>query len=64
MILVYSPSMNRDIDLTRASSAERDALRRDMERPGIFAAPGIRRVIEAAVAAPIQHVPICGLPYP
>ena len=34
MILIFSPS-----------SAERDAL----ERPGVFPAPGIRRVIEAAV---------------
>jgi len=47
MILIYSPSLARDIDLTRATSTERDALRRDMERP---MAPGIRRVIEAAVA--------------
>ena len=50
MILIFSPSLNRDIDLTRANASEREALKRDMERPGIFAAPGIRRVIEAAVA--------------
>ena len=52
MILVYSPSLDRDIDLTRASASELAALRQDMASPLWYnAAPGIRRVIEAAVNA-------------
>ena len=50
MILVYSPSLDRDIDLTRASASELAALRQDMDSPlWQSAAPGIRRVVEAAV---------------
>ena len=50
MILAYCPSLNRDVDLTRLSAAELDALRRDMDSPlWQSAAPGIRRVVEAAV---------------
>ena len=50
MILVYSPSLDRDIDLTRASASELAALRQDMASPlWQSAAPGIRRVVEAAV---------------
>ena len=50
MILAYSPSLDRDVDLTRLSADELDALRRDMDSPlWKSAAPGIRRVVEAAV---------------
>lgn len=50
MILVYSPSLARDIDLTRANSFELAALKQDMASPLWHnAAPGIKRVIEAAV---------------
>ena len=50
MILAYSPTLNRDVDLTRLSQTELDALRRDMDSPlWQSAAPGIRRVVEAAV---------------
>ena len=50
MILVYSPSLDRDIDLTRACAAELEALRRDMASPlWRNAAPGIKRVVEAAL---------------
>ena len=50
MILVYSPSLDRDIDLTRASASELAALRQDMDSPlWQSAAPGIRPVVEAAV---------------
>ena len=50
MILAYSPTLNRDVDLTRLSATELDALRRDMALPcWRDAAPGIRRVVEAAV---------------
>ena len=52
MILAYSPSLDRDIDLTRASASELAALRQDMASPLWHnAAPGIRRAIEAAVNA-------------
>ena len=51
MILAYSPTLNRDVDLTRLSQVEMDALRRDMDSPcWRDAAPGIRRVVEAAVS--------------
>ena len=50
MILVYSPSLDRDVDLTRACASELAALRQDMASPLWHnAAPGIQRVIEAAV---------------
>ena len=50
MILVYCPSLNRDVDLTRLSQTELAALRQDMASPlWRNAAPGIRRVVEAAV---------------
>ena len=50
MILAFSPTLRRDVDLTRLSADELDALRRDMDSPlWQSAAPGIRRVIEAAV---------------
>ena len=50
MILAFSPTLRRDVDLTRLSAAELDALRRDMDSPlWQSAAPGIRRVVEAAV---------------
>ena len=50
MILAFSPSLRRDVDLTRLSQVEMDALRRDMDSPlWQSAAPGIRRVVEAAV---------------
>ena len=50
MILAFSPSLHRDVDLTRLSRTELDALRRDMDSPlWQSAAPGIRRVVEAAV---------------
>lgn len=49
MILIYSPSLARDIDLTRATAADREALKRDLERGAV--APGLRGVVEAAVAA-------------
>lgn len=50
MILVYSPSLNRDVDLTRLSEHETEALKKDMASPlWRNAAPGIKRVVEAAV---------------
>ena len=50
MILAYCPSLNRDVDLTRLSEFEADALRKDMTSPlWRNAAPGIRRVVEAAL---------------
>ena len=50
MILAYSPSLNRDVDLTRLSQSEAEALRRDMASPlWRNAAPGIKRVVEAAL---------------
>ena len=55
MILAYCPTLRRDVDLTRLSQTELAALRQDMDSPlWQSAAPGIRRVIEAAVATPIQ----------
>ena len=49
-LLVGRALADRDIDLTRASASELDALRRDMDSPlWQSAAPGIRRVVEAAV---------------
>ena len=50
MILVFSPTLNRDVDLTRLSEHEAEALRKDMASPlWRNAAPGIRRDIEAAL---------------
>ena len=50
MILAYCPSLNRDVDLTRLSEHEAESLRQDMDSPlWQSAAPGIRRVVEAAV---------------
>ena len=50
MILVYSPSLNRDVDLTRLSAYEAESLRKDMASPlWRNAAPGIKRVVEAAL---------------
>ena len=50
MILAYCPSLDRDVDLTRLSADELAALRRDMASPlWRNAAPGIKRVIEAAI---------------
>jgi len=50
MILAYSPTLNRDVDLAKLNDSERAALRQDMASPLWHnAAPGIKRVIEAAV---------------
>ena len=50
MILVFSPTLNRDVDLTRLSQPEAEALKRDMAGPlWCNAAPGIKRVVEAAL---------------
>ena len=50
MILAYCPSLDRDVDLTRLSELEAEALRRDMAGPlWCNAAPGIKRVVEAAL---------------
>ena len=55
MILVYSPSLNRDVDLTRLSEHEADALKKDMSSPlWRNAAPGIRRVVEAAISQGVK----------
>ena len=55
MILAYCPSLDRDVDLTRLSAAELDALRQDMASPLWHnAAPGIKRVVEAAIAAGVR----------
>ena len=51
MILAFSPTLNRDVDLTRLSEHEAEALKRDMASPlWRNAAPGIKRVIEAALS--------------
>jgi len=50
MILAFSPTLNRDVDLARLSEHEADALKKDMSSPlWRNAAPGIRRVVEAAL---------------
>lgn len=57
MILVYSPSLDRDVDLTRASASDLAALRRDMASPlWRNAAPGIKRVVEAALSAVAEEM--------
>ena len=50
MILAYCPSLRRDVDLTNLSEHETEALKKDMASPlWRNAAPGIRRVVEAAL---------------
>ena len=55
MILVYSPSLNRDVDLTRLSAFEAESLRKDMASPlWRNAAPGIKRVVEATISQGVK----------
>jgi len=55
MILVYCPSLNRDVDLTRLSEHEAESLRKDMASPlWRNAAPGIKRVVEATISQGVK----------